>query len=304
MLLLNGQKWDGWKTEAQSYAKPKKAKEVLFNLGEFFQGRRLVDDRWIVTFPKELLLEATYVFNDDRESGELRYTTGPTAGKSKDGSVKYAPLDGLVFINGVLTVNPADTDLLFWLRNHPRNKTNGRYFKTDGSVNSDTLAKATVTTGFMFFKEKDEVKEKELAYDKEAKVIDAKYKLKNECTQKEVDELFMSYEGGEADTPLKLKKSYLLQKISEDPIEFMRRLDGDVRSLKALISQAIQGEVIKFDRTKRLWTWADNNKEFLKTAKNRNEEDELFKYLQESDDGELRKKLTELVKELDAAVGV
>ena len=305
MIYLNGKEWDGWKEELGKAFKLKKS--TKFYLCSQYQGEKIVDDKKVVTYPESMMLPTAFTVIKNGVAVELRYVTKPTAriGKDKNPTMEYGP-EGVIFRNGTLMVKKNELDLYYWMVTHPRCETNREYFTEDskGKLHADdskvTLALSTFT--HFIFRERNEVLEQEISYDKNAEIIKAKNIVVSELTEKEAFDIYKAYNEPDWDDPdlaISRVKNFLLAKAEIDPKEFLGQLDGDARTYKTKVTEAVSAEVLFFDKRKRQWKFAgpDNaENKILVVSKGVDETKALIEFLRDKDSGELYDKISELVK--------
>lgn len=311
MIYLNNKEWSEWQNELGKAFKL--TKSVKFYLTSQYQGEKIVNDKKVVTFPESYSLPTAYTTIKDGTAVEVRYVTKPTVkrGKDKELLTDYAP-DGIIFRNGVLEVKKNELDLYYWLTSHPRCETNENYFTEgkDKKMHPDdakiTLALSSFT--HFIYRERNEVIEQEIHYDKQAAIIKAKAYIVSELTEKEARDIYKAYNEADWDDPdlsLSRIKNFLLGKAESDPKEFMSQLDSDVRTYKTKVTEAVSAEVVFYEKKKRQWKFAGpDSKEnhIISVSKGVDETKALIEFLRDKDNGEVYDEITKRVKEKEEEV--
>lgn len=301
MIYENSKEITTWKDELGKKFTFKGVRK--FYLTSHYQGARIVDKKTVVTFTPEFGLEPFYTAIVGGAAVERRYlqkVVPVRGGKKGETQIGYQP-EKIIFRNGVLEVRANQLDLYWFLINHPRCETNPQYVDKDGKPKDDQMTLAMATYSHFLFKERNEVLEQEQTFDKQKEIIKAQNWVVNECTEKEARELYKLF--GEADweeATLARIKNYLLAKAGENPQKFMEELDSEIRTFKSKIGDAMQAEVIFFDKMKKVWKWSGvKGESILAVAKGDDPIVKLAKHLQLKDNGELWEAICDKVKEAE-----
>lgn len=312
MIYLNNKEWDEWKKVLGTGFKLPKS--VKFYLTSQYQGSKIVNDKTVVTFPESYALPAAYTTIRDGGAVEIRYVTKPgvkRGSKDKSPELGYSP-EHVIFRNGVLEVKKDQLDLYYFLTTHPRCETNLEYFTIgkDKKHHPDdakiTLALSSFT--HFIFRERNEVKEQEIAYDKQKDIIKAKAYIVSDLTDKEARDIYKAYNEPDWDDPdlsVSRIKNFLLGKAETDPKEFMGQLDSDVRTFKTKVTEAVSADVIFFEKKGRKWKFAgpdSNDNHIVTVSKGVDETKALIEFLRDKDDGTVFAEISKRVKEAEEAV--
>lgn len=313
MIYKNNKEWtgdDNWQAQLGKGFKLKKS--VKFYLTPTYQGEKVVDDKRVVTYPESYALPPAYSGIMNGSAVEIRYVTKATVGREKGVPTVVNMPDAIVFRNGILEVKKDQIDLYYFLTTHPRCETNTAYFTEgkDKKLHSDD-AKVTMalsTFSHFIFKERNEVLEQEIAYNKQEAIVKAKSYIVNDLTKEEAVSIYKALESDwDEDMPISRIKNFLLAKAEDDPKDFMDQLNSEVRTFKTKVNEAVAAEVIYFDKPKKAWFWAgpEGKGKILTVAKGQDATSTLVKHLRDVDSGELYEAIVSAVREKEEeAAGV
>jgi hypothetical protein len=153
------------------------------------------------------------------------------------------------------------------------------------------------------FRERDEILEQELAYDKREAVIVAQSYIISSMTKQEIIAAYKNYETDwDEDMPQKRMKNFLMAKAEENPKEFMENLSEEVRTYKTKVNEAIAAEVIFFNKPKKFWAFTGGGEKILTVIKGADPVTALVTYLRDKDSGEMLTAIEEAVKAKEADV--
>lgn len=255
MLYANGKPWDGWK---KLLGNLKLKKDAVFMLTDSYSTRKETAEgsgKFVKKYPQLVSVspEIQYYDEESRETLTIRWAEriGPERSEVKGliTSSRYTPLD-LEFNNGALRVKKNHLDLYWLLMNHPANESNPIYEKPE--------IKAERRAPFVFF-EKNEEKEllaEGLKINKEFEAM----KLAAGGSLKSRRELYSALGFGDPTAISETKLTVLLTRAAkEDAEKFLSIAKGEDRQIKALINDAIDNGIIRFNKRANVWQWVQGD---------------------------------------------
>lgn len=169
---------------------------------------------------------------------EYRYATSQTPDPNMKGEYLYNPPE-IAFIKGQLICDPAKKehlDLIYILRNHPKNANNSDgtpiFYEVDPEKNANERINKTMAR-----------------HESEEKIL----KEWNEDQLREVAFSFGDILAGEKSK--KLLQDYLLTKMESDPVGFFKKATAEDLILRANISEALALKVLVFNEAEKIWFW-------------------------------------------------
>lgn len=244
MLYKNDKPWTPPKELAEL-----EEKTVIFKLSQRYWVTKQYEEKnqrkTVVQAAGNFDLPTTYQYTDT-ESGEqfvLRYAVSHNS-QIIGGQLfhKFKPV-AVTFEDGMLRVHPNEFDLLFFLRNHPANRTNRLY-------ENDILKRERDKHGYIF-EEKIIAVENKQTLDQEKLELDARSFVlnHNELNDAAAYDLALCYgEAGslERNTDVGVIRLFLLEKAKENPELFLKYADEATRSLRARVKEAQIRKIITF----------------------------------------------------------
>lgn len=240
MILIDGVKKDMFKGDLPD-------KNVVFQLTDKWSTWIIKNDIRTRSFPASFTIEPFYAWTDtvNGTQHQVRYTKSTA---KNDKGVEIFSVQELEFTNGKLVVKPTETDLLWFLRNHPMNDTAEQYSSPKGAKQKDS--------SIISFSEININKQNKEAWDKEEALLDAGVyirALRNKVLREHYEGFGRAYD----DETEVTMKNYLMAEARKNPIAFLEKCKSGSLSVKALVSRAVDRNVIKLDG--KMWKWVSAN---------------------------------------------